>query len=297
MRMDFWRWSIVVFLLAVPYTALGQCTNAVAPAAAGGPALTAPTPNKPAHKSTGVAGDTSISWNKVAGATSYDISFGTSNPPKFVVNQAGTTYSPGGLQASTDYYWSVTPCNGTSPGPAGGPWKFTTTDSGSSIPSSSSGAQSFLQSMGFGVALALQWNILAPDIVNDASIDANGIVRVNTRANTGPGFMLEGHALPWSKGQWGFGPFVAVQPGGSSQIISSVGAGFMADFKLSTDPKNKQGFGLGFGYASIPAAKTLGDEFVPNQPAPTGPGGTPLPIRFETRDKGAVLFVLSFTFR
>jgi len=155
-----------------------------------------------------------------------------------------------------------------------------------------------LQNLGFGVALSLQWSAFGPAIINDASVDANGIVRVDTRANTSPGFMLEMHYLAVkSKSQMtGFGPFVAVQPGGSSQIISAVGAGGMIDWKVGSDPTGRKGFGLGFGYAANPAAKTLGDEFVPNKPAPTGPGGQPLPIRFETRDKGAVLLVLAFTF-
>jgi hypothetical protein len=131
--------------------------------------------------------------------------------------------------------------------------------------------------------------------------------------------MLEMHYLAkkFNNGNEGLGPFVAVQPGGTSQIISSVGAGLLWDWKISsggnsttttTDSNGKQkttksstpntsrkGFGLGFGYASIPAAKTLGDEFVPNTPAPTS-GGKPLPIRFETRDKGSLMLLLSFTF-
>jgi hypothetical protein len=166
------------------------------------------------------------------------------------------------------------------------------------LPTTGAGAQSTLQNLGFGVAIGLQWNILKPSIITDASIDANGIVRVNTRANTNPGFMLEMHYLPWKRknGLTGFGPFVAIQPGGNNQIISAVGAGGMIDWKLGSDPSGRKGFGLGLGYASIPAAKTLGDEFVPNKPAPVGSGGTPLAIRFETRDKGSVLLLLAFTF-
>jgi hypothetical protein len=295
------KWFLILPLVVFPSLLYGQACKNGPPAVggAGAAALIAPTGAKPGDGSSSVAADTSLSWNGQAGASSFDVNFGTANPPPFVVNQTGTKYPPGSLQANTTYYWSVTACNGTTPGPTAGPWKFTTTDSGNSIPTTGAGAQTFLQSMGFGVALSLQWNAFGPPIVSDATVDANGIVRVNTRANTNAGFMLEAHALPWSfaSGRWGWGPFVAVQPGGTSQIISAVGAGALIDWKLSSDASSKKGFGLGFGYAAIPAAKTLGDEFVPNQPAPTGPGGTPIPVRFETRDKGSILLILSFTFR
>jgi len=167
------------------------------------------------------------------------------------------------------------------------------------------GTNPTLEQLGFGVGLSLQWNVIGPDIVDDASVDANGIVRVNTRANTNAGFMLEMHYLPWTLPKW-FGKdaqgnnakggfFVAAQPG--TNVITAVGAGLMVDWKVDPNVNGNKGFGLGFGYAAIPSAKTLGDEFVANQSAPTGPSGQPLPIRFETRDKGSVVLILSFTFR
>jgi hypothetical protein len=161
---------------------------------------------------------------------------------------------------------------------------------------------------GFGVALGLGWNVLGPDIVTSATVDANGYVRVNTRANTAAGFILETHYYIWPRitgdmvsgktpdnRTWGHGPFVAAQPG-SSQIITAVGAGWMFGFRR---PKGStpSGFGLGVGYEAIPAAQTLGSGFVANQKAPVDPTtGQPLPISYETRDKGSVLMVLSVTF-
>jgi len=191
-----------------------------------------------------------------------------------------------------------------------------TTTTGTPSPSNTS---SQLKDLGFGVALGLQWNVLKPPIINDATIDGNGFVRVNTRANTSPSLMLESHYLVKKFGKLsdkGLGPFVAVQPGGNNQVISSVGAGILFDWKINpgitttttegdkttkttvktADTAKRTGFGLGFGYASIPSAKTLGDEFVPNAKAPIGPDGKPLPIRFETRDKGSIMMILSFTF-
>lgn len=170
-----------------------------------------------------------------------------------------------------------------------------------------SASTSLKNDFGFGVALGLSVNVLGPDIVNNATIDANGIVRVNTRANATAGFMLESHYYVYPRPKptvitgtdvddrtWGMGPFVAAQPG-SAQIISAVGAGWMVGFRRpkGTTPS---GFGLGFGYESIPAAQVLGSEFVNGQKAPVDANGSPLPIRYETQDKGSVLVVLSVTF-
>ena len=197
-----------------------------------------------------------------------------------------------------------TPVGGGDPVPSS-PITLTVQPPPNSTPSGSPSLNDF----GFGVALGLSTNVTGADIVNNATIDANGIVRVNTRANTTAGFMLETHYYIWPRPpkedpktgttppdtrRTGVGPFVAVQPG-SSQIISAVGAGLMIGFRRPAGTK-PTGFGLGFGYESIPAAQVLGSEFVNGQKAPIGPDGLPIPIRYETEDKGAALIVLSVNF-
>jgi hypothetical protein len=258
--------------------------------------------------------------------TTYDINLGTTATPPAAAGGTGLSTAsyttPAPLNANVPYYWQVIvhlPAAGgaAAPAPIVGPiWTFNTS---SNPPSSTSQDASDIlkSSFGFGVALGLSTNVTAPNIVNSATVDANGMVRVNTRANTDAGFMLESHYLIWPtaasacvsqplpkncKGVqqsqdnrwWGTGPFVAAQPG-SSQIISSVGAGWMISFRRpkGTTPS---GFGLGVGYEAIPAAQVLGSEFVPGQKAPLGPNGQPLSIRYETQDKGALLFVLSVSF-
>ena len=62
-----------------------------------------------------------LTWSAV-GATSYDISFGTANPPPQVATGLTTaSYSPASLNGNTRYYWRVSARNagGASIGPIG----------------------------------------------------------------------------------------------------------------------------------------------------------------------------------
>jgi len=66
----------------------------------------------PADGEKGVDVHVQLSWSRALYAHSYDIYFGTSNPPPFVRNQADTTYSPAMLERNVDYYWRVDAVNG-----------------------------------------------------------------------------------------------------------------------------------------------------------------------------------------
>ncbi|MGD9929863.1 MAG: GEVED domain-containing protein [Mangrovibacterium sp.] len=79
------------------------------------------------------AGDgavSSVSWNAVTGATSYDVYFGAGSLPGSVTqNTAGTTYSTGMLSANTTYYWKVVPKNDCGDAVGASTWTFTTAGS------------------------------------------------------------------------------------------------------------------------------------------------------------------------
>lgn len=72
---------------------------------------------------------TSLTWNAVAGATSYDVYFGAGSlPGTAIANVATNSYTLGTLSASTTYYWQIVPrnaCGATTGTPA--TWTFTTT--------------------------------------------------------------------------------------------------------------------------------------------------------------------------
>jgi len=97
--------------------------------------ITVPTPAcattpSPSNAATGVAQLPTLSWAAVSGATGYDVYFGATSGALSLVstNQAGTSYSPASLSASTPYYWRVVPVN-TYGNRATGctEWSFTTT--------------------------------------------------------------------------------------------------------------------------------------------------------------------------
>ena len=85
----------------------------------------APGNPSPSNAANGVATNATMSWS-ATGATSYDVAFGTVNPPPPVTTaQSGTTYTPPPMATSTTYFWQVTARNagGSTAGPV---WTFTT---------------------------------------------------------------------------------------------------------------------------------------------------------------------------
>jgi hypothetical protein len=90
------------------------------------PAPGTPATPSPANNATNVSVSTTLSWSST-NATSYDVRFGTANPPPTVsTNQSGATYVAPTLSASTAYFWQIVARNasGTTTGPV---WTFTTT--------------------------------------------------------------------------------------------------------------------------------------------------------------------------
>lgn len=74
-----------------------------------------------------IALNTTISWNGVVGANSYDLYLGTNAIPPFFHNQAGTIYQPTpALLPSTTYYWKVVPKNAIGDATGCAEWSFTT---------------------------------------------------------------------------------------------------------------------------------------------------------------------------
>lgn len=66
----------------------------------------------PANLATNVERNPTLTWTEGGAApTSYDIYFGSTANPSFLVNQVGTSYKPAILAANTTYYWKIVPKN------------------------------------------------------------------------------------------------------------------------------------------------------------------------------------------
>ena len=81
----------------------------------------------PAAGSVGVRESAVLTWSAGSGAVSHDVYFGTTSPPPFVGNQAGTSFTPTGLASLTTYYWRVDEVNAYG-ARAGTVWSFTVED-------------------------------------------------------------------------------------------------------------------------------------------------------------------------
>jgi len=80
----------------------------------------------PANNAVDVPVSPTLSWTAGSGATSHDVYFGDTNPPPFIGNQAGTSFSPGILSGGTIYYWQINE-QGAGGTTIGNLWQFTTT--------------------------------------------------------------------------------------------------------------------------------------------------------------------------
>lgn len=83
----------------------------------------------PADGADSVALTSTLSWTAAAGATSYDVYFGATNPPPFLGNTTLLSMTPPQLTGSVRYFWRVVARNAGGTAPASLPWAFTTADS------------------------------------------------------------------------------------------------------------------------------------------------------------------------
>ncbi|HWR35740.1 MAG TPA: putative Ig domain-containing protein, partial [Clostridia bacterium] len=92
------------------------------------PAPAAVSLSAPANGATAQPVSPTLTWATAAGATSYDMYLGSSNPPALVAsNISGTSYTPGtALSQETLYYWKVVAKNPGGASPDSASWSFTT---------------------------------------------------------------------------------------------------------------------------------------------------------------------------
>ncbi|MDI6788588.1 MAG: hypothetical protein QME51_09480 [Planctomycetota bacterium] len=131
LRRAIFRLILLTGLMSIMVTGYGgmcdQQNNDDSGSSAPPPPARVTSPN-PSDGATGVSITLSLSWAAASGATSYDVYFGTDNPPSNIINgmnQAGASSNPGTLSCSTTYYYRIDPKN-TSGTTTGNVWSFTT---------------------------------------------------------------------------------------------------------------------------------------------------------------------------
>ena len=180
---------------------------------------------------------------------------------------------------------------------------------------------SFWKNLGFGVGLSLTANLGSDERVKSASLDANGLVRVDEEEDAIARLVLETHyfgdcrkflgikeenlqgvlyPLSWlgafakNDGDCGIGPFVAVQSG-DDEIIDAVGIGLMIGFKRTNNPNDTSSFNLGIGYIVDPDETVLGKGIDEGDPLPGSEAGSET-VRTRKKAQDGILFLTSFAF-
>lgn len=147
----------------------------------------------------------------------------------------------------------------------------------------------------FGVGISLTHDIGNNKRVGRATV-VNGVVRVTEEENDIARVMLESHyfftpdcdfLVP--KNQWGWGPFISLQPG-TNEIIEAVGVGLMLGFKRESNTLSSWNIGLGF--VIDPSVSILGDGITENEALPVGEQT----VRFKETSQIGLLLLTSFSF-
>ncbi len=153
----------------------------------------------------------------------------------------------------------------------------------------------------FGGGISFTLDIGTSDRISDATL-VDGIVRVNDENNGRARIMLESHFfftpngdLDWldldntsSSKQWGWGPFIALQPG-TDDVIEAVGMGVMFGARRG---EGNESFNLGFGFVVDPNTRILGEGLTVNRPLPAGETA----IRYKEEMQTGILILSSFSF-
>lgn len=146
------------------------------------------------------------------------------------------------------------------------------------------------------------------DRIGEVRLDENKFVRVVDRNNNPARVMLESHYFFTPCGDfifqienkclgnklesvsWGFGPFLALQPGGEKNIIDAVALGVMFGLRRSADKGDS--FNLGVGVVVDPNTKVLGAGIRENALLPVGE----TQVRLEETTQTGFLILTSFSF-
>ncbi len=239
-----------------------------------GPVLIAP-----ANSATGVALAPTLSWNPSAGASSYDVYLGTTNPPPLFTNTTGTSYAPGAvtpLAAGATYYWQVVAwfANVTASSTV---WSFTTLIPPPPAPALVSPANS---ATGVSLTPTLSWSASTGAVSYDVYFGTSSpppLATNTTGTSFGPGALVPGTPYYWrvvakngggstSSFTWSFTTLVPA-PAAPVLVLPAFGAsGALVAPTLVWNPSTFAGsYDVYFGTSSPPplVTNTTGTTYAP----------------------------------
>jgi hypothetical protein len=169
--------------------------------------------------------------------------------------------------------------------------------------------------LSFGVGLGLSVNAQNQHRVTNATlVTPTNVVRVTETNNASAALILESHYFfvpnrPFfagtdqvPKGDWGHGPFVAIEASNGNTVITGYALGWMIGFREPTytydaatgwkASYSRNSWNFGLGVRVDPNAQVLGDGIVANQPLPLGE----TTIRYNHVAKYGVILISSFSF-
>ena len=189
----------------------------------------APALVSPANGATGVSLTPSLTWNASAGATSYDLYFGTASTPPLVGNTESINYSPGTLSPATTYFWAIGAKNSLG-ATVSTPWSFTTScvsllNPSDAIVTAAGGTGTIPITATAGCAWTAVSNVSWITITSGASGSGTGTVAYSVAADTGAlrsgTITITGQAFTVTQG--GIYPLIATLAGGAMPATAAPG--------------------------------------------------------------------------
>ena len=249
-------------------------------------APTAPFSPAPANGATGVGTNATLTWS-TTGATSYDVNFGTSNPPPQVVSGISTaSYSPTSLANGTTYFWQVVARNsgGATTGPV---WSFTTATTPPATPTAPNPATG---ATNVATDVTLTWSssgATSYDVLFGSSDPPSQVATALSTASYTPAGLAAGTTYFWqivahnSGGavqgpEWTFTTVAAAQPptAPAAPTPPSAATGVSTTPTLSWTSSGATSYDVAFGMNNPPPAVATNQAAATYTPAPLANGTT-----------------------
>ena len=135
-----------------------------------------PSNPSPADNATAVPVNTTLSWSggdpNPGDPVTYEVFFGTANPPATKVTQSATSYDPpGDLTQGTTYYWQIVAKDNTNRTTTGPVWRFTTVNPTNNPPNTPSNPAPANNATNVALTTTVCWTGGDPDAGNTVTYD------------------------------------------------------------------------------------------------------------------------------